>query len=191
MTTERKRQLAWIGGLFLVVVLLDQLTKEIIRRTIPADSITFAGREEVFFFFTHYRNFGLVGGAFQNNGWVAFFAPLIAMGVLLYLFRHLHKESRWQSIAYGVVAGGAVGNLIDRIRLGWVTDFLQFHFYFIPFDFPWKKYPAFNVADAAICVGVVLLVVTWHLAESARTKAEEDLPSEAATAASSKSQSPS
>ena len=58
-----------------------------------------------------------------------------------------------------------VGNLVDRFRLGWVTDFLQFHFYFIPFDFPWKRYPAFNIADSAICVGVAVLVVAWYVVE--------------------------
>jgi signal peptidase II len=60
-----------------------------------------------------------------------------------------------------MVLGGAVGNFIDRIRLGSVTDFLQFHFYFIPFDFPWKFYPAFNLADTSIVIGVFILVLTW------------------------------
>jgi lipoprotein signal peptidase len=45
--------------------------------------------------------------------------------------------------------------------LGAVTDFVQVHFYFVPFDFPWKFFPAFNVADACIDIGVVLLLITW------------------------------
>jgi signal peptidase II len=62
-----------------------------------------------------------------------------------------------------MIGGGAVGNnLLDRLIHGSVTDFLQFHFYFVPFEFPWKYYPAFNVADSAICTGVFLLIVTWY-----------------------------
>jgi len=55
-----------------------------------------------------------------------------------------------------------LNRMLDRLIHGSVTDFLQFHFYFVPFDFPWKYYPAFNVADSAICVGVFLLIVTWY-----------------------------
>ena len=62
-----------------------------------------------------------------------------------------------------MIVGGAFGNIIDRILFRSVTDFLQFHFYFIPFDFPWKVFPAFNVTDAAIDVGVVLLIISWNV----------------------------
>jgi len=102
---------------------------------------------------------------FSGNRPVALLGPVFASLVLMYLFRYLDPASKVQSVAYGLVAGGAIGNLIDRFRLGWVTDFFQFHFYFIPFEFSWKRYPAFNVADSAICVGVVLLVITWHMAK--------------------------
>ena len=67
-------------------------------------------------------------------------------------------------IAYGMILGGALGNFIDRIRLGAVTDFFQFHFLFIPFDFPWKYYPAFNIADSGIICGVILLFFTLNTA---------------------------
>ncbi len=97
----------------------------------------------------------------------------MATVVLVYLFRHLDVYSIRQALAYGMVAGGAGGNLIDRIRLGHVTDFLQFYFYFIPFDFPWKRYPAFNVADSAICVGVFLLIISWHKVEGAERRAAD------------------
>ena len=72
---------------------------------------------------------------------------------------------RLPDLLFQLIAGGALGNIIDRIRLGSVTDFLQFNFYFIPFEFSWKRYPAFNVADSAICVGVFLLVIPGHTAK--------------------------
>ena len=88
---------------------------------------------------------------------------LFATAVLVYLFKHLNPLSKLQSVAYGCVAGGAIGNLIDRFRLGSVTDFIQVHFVFVKFDFPWKLYPAFNIADSAICIGVAaLIILTWR-----------------------------
>jgi signal peptidase II len=165
--SARRRQMAIIVVVFLVVLLLDQVTKAIISHTIPENSVSFVGREREFFFFTHQRNSGLVGGMFDNRPVVALAAPLFATLVLIYLFRHLDPVSRLQALAYGMIAGGAVGNLVDRLlREGGVVDFLQFHFWFVPFDFPWKIYPAFNVADSAICVGVFLLIVSWRAPEN-------------------------
>jgi signal peptidase II len=159
----RKRQIVWIGVTVLCVVAADQLTKEIIIRRIPENSVSISDRPETFFFLTHRRNFGIVGGAFRGSPVLPYVLPLLASLLLIYLFRFLHPASRAQSLAYGLIGGGAIGNLIDRfLRQGGVVDFLQVHFYFVPFDFPWKQYPAFNVADSAICVGVALLFITWQ-----------------------------
>jgi signal peptidase II len=163
--TTRNTQLVWIVGVFCLVIAADQATKAAIcqKWPDPQRSPSFAGREETFFFLTHQRNPGLVGGMFRNTRGVAFVAPIIATVVLVYLYRHLDPRSKLQRLAYGLVAGGAIGNLIDRLcRGGEVVDFLQFHFYFIPFEFPWKQYPAFNIADSAICTGVFLLILSWR-----------------------------
>lgn len=146
----------------LVIFITDQVTKLLIIRAIPEGSVDFTGRERVFFYLTHERNEGLVGGSFRDHGWIPFVAPVVATAVLIYLYRHLNPTSWLQNLAYGMVAGGAAGNLFDRFVRGSVVDFLQFHFYFIPFDFPWKHFPAFNVADSAICTGVFLLLVSWR-----------------------------
>lgn len=152
-----------ILSVFFLVVALDQITKAIIVALIAENSVSFAGREEEFFFFTHQRNPGLMGGMFSHLPAVALVAPVLATLVLIYLFRHIDPASKVQSLSYGMIAGGAVGNLIDRfLRTGGVVDFLQFNFYFVPFDFPWKRYPAFNIADSAICVGVFLLLLGWR-----------------------------
>ena len=172
--TIRQRQLIWILTVFALVLIADQVTKEIIIRTIPEGSVTFAGREETFFFLTHERNPGLVGGAFRDYPFVAYTAPIVATLVLIYLFRHLDPVSRAQSLAYGMITGGAIGNIVDRFRFGSVTDFIQVHFYFIPFDFPWKRYPAFNVADSAICIGVVMLIICWRRMELERLRRESE-----------------
>lgn len=160
--SSRRKQLIWIFAAFAIVMVADQVTKAIIIAKIPEQHFVDFSHPR-FFEFTHQRNPGLVGGMFSNQPILAKSAPILATLVLLYLYRFLDKNSRFQSFAYGLIAGGAIGNLTDRLRLGSVTDFLQFHFYFIPFDFPWKYYPAFNVADSCICTGVFLLIVTWYL----------------------------
>lgn len=112
-----------------------------------------------FFSFTYVRNTGAAFGflATANPTFrVPFFliVPMVAMVVLGFLYRDLPKNSRWRAMALGLVSGGAVGNLIDRVRLGYVVDFLDFH---------WKNeyyFPAFNIADSAICVGVAILLLS-------------------------------
>lgn len=162
MTDTRRRQLFILFTVFVCIFVADQITKALVREHVPHGGPMFEGRSEAFFYITHQRNTGLVGGMFRGIPWITYTAPLVATVVLIYLYRHLDVTSRIQTIAYGMVAAGAAGNLTDRLRMGYVTDFLQFHFVFIPFDFPWKHYPAFNVADAAICTGVFVLVLSWH-----------------------------
>lgn len=157
--TDHSRNLRIILPVTIGVLAADQITKVLVRALVDPGAQL---RGDVFFQFANHTNTGLVGGAFSSVPWVAYVAPPFAFAVLIYLYRHLEAESRWQPIAYGSVLGGAIGNFGDRLLFGGVTDFLQFHFHFIPFDFPWKFYPAFNVADAAINVGVVVLVLTWN-----------------------------
>ena len=173
--TLRKRQLILIFAVLAVVVCADQIAKAAIVAKIPYPDTSFApGGGPVFFRLTHRRNPGLVGGMFRNKPAMAFVAPIVASLVLVYLYRHLDAAAKLQSIAYGMIGGGAIGNLADRLRQGYVTDFLQFHFHFVPFDFPWKHYPAFNIADSCICTGVFLLIVTWHFAASDEARKQGD-----------------
>jgi len=158
---------------FVVVACIDQITKAIILTQVPEDTGLYSPQHPKFFQITHQRNPGLVGGMFRERPTLRSVAPVLACLVLLYLFRHLDATSKLQSLAYGLIAGGALGNLIDRVRLGSVTDFLQFHFYFIPFNFPWKQFPSFNIADSAICTGVFFLIVSWWAAPPMEQSANE------------------
>ncbi len=138
-----------------LVIVADQWTKLLVLDHFHyGESISVI---ENFFSLTYIRNtgaaFGMLSGA-DPSFRVPFFLiiPLIAMVVLGFLFRDLPASSRLKATALGLVTGGAVGNLIDRIRLGYVVDFLDAHYKEI------YHYPAFNIADAAICVGVVFLL---------------------------------
>lgn len=156
--TSRGQQIRWIASIALVAFGLDQITKAIVRATIELGA---GYRTDVFLQFVHHENTGIVGGAFRDIPIVGYVAPMFAFVLMIFLFRHLRQDSRVQWIGYALVLGGAVGNIADRIVFGAVTDFIQVHFHFVPFDFPWKFFPTFNVADACIDIGVVMLLLTF------------------------------
>jgi signal peptidase II len=133
-----------------VIVVLDQVTKHAIRY-----SLALGESKAVIsslFDLTYVRNTGAVWGSLQHqNEWLAVVS--ITVLVLMALFYHYLVGGRMIfSAALGCITGGIVGNLIDRIKLGWVTDFL---------DFYWNTshWPSFNIADSAICVGVGLYLL--------------------------------
>ncbi len=142
------------------VLILDQVTKALIVRYVPERYHV----NETFFYITHELNPGLVGGLFGQSPLIVKIAPVAATLVLFYLYKHLEITSTLQSVAFGMIVGGAFGNIIDRFFRGRVVDFLQFNFYFLRdyLPLPTTRYPAFNVADSAICVGVVILIFCWR-----------------------------
>jgi signal peptidase II len=146
---------AFVIAIATAIIVSDQLTKWYIRETLPyQQQITVI---DGFFHIIHVRNtggaFSLFAGAHDGIR-IPFFlaASAIAIGALIYFLRQVHADQRWMQFALASVLGGAVGNLIDRATLGSVTDFLLVH---------WREYywPAFNVADSFISIGVTLLLL--------------------------------
>ena len=129
-----------------VVLVLDQSSKSVIVAWLdwgeswPADG---------FLRMTHVRNTGTAFSLFQGYSDILSVLAIIAVGVLLWVYAATGARSFMLRVALGLQLGGALGNLLDRLRQGYVTDFLDVG--------PW---PIFNVADSAISVGMVLLV--WH-----------------------------
>ena len=142
----------WLGVSALVVV-LDQLSKYWIGQTL----LLFETRR-VFpgFNLTRVYNEGAAFSMLSDaGGWQRWFFVVLAVAIiaalLVWLWR-LPRGFRWETLGVALVIGGAFGNLIDRVRLGHVVDFLDCYVA----DMHW---PAFNIADAAISVGVVLLII--------------------------------
>ena len=110
-----------------------------------------------FFNLVPVQNRGISFGLMQSEGagtWVIVGVALaIAAGLGIWLSR---TRQLWPAWGLGLIIGGAIGNVIDRVRLGWVVDFLDFHG-------GGHHWPAFNIADAAICVGVFMLIVHGFL----------------------------
>lgn len=135
----------------LVITVVDQVTKYIIR-------ITFAAGESRpvihgFFDLTYVRNTGAAWGILGGQNASLTIISIIMLAAIL-IFRRSFLSNTWEHrVALGLMIGGIVGNLMDRLRLGWVTDFLDFHLK----GYHW---PSFNVADAAICVGVGIYILS-------------------------------
>jgi signal peptidase II len=116
-----------------------------------------------FFNLIHVRNtggaFGIFGGEKGGLGSVLFVVvSLIAIAAIVFLFIKIKENEKILALSFSLVLSGAIGNLIDRLRYGEVVDFLEFYLPFLPWRIfnPW---PAFNVADSAICIGMGLLVL--------------------------------
>jgi signal peptidase II len=150
------RRIALIAA---AVVALDQLTKQIVLRFLPHP-----GQERVviegFFRLVHWRNTGAAWSLFRGNNGLLAGVALIALLVLFLSRHHFDSRTLLSQIAFGLISGGIVGNLIDRLRVGHVVDFI--YFYLQQRGGTEIGFPAFNVADSAICTGVGLVfLITW------------------------------
>jgi len=137
------------------VVILDQITKALVHSGLALyQSVEIVTN---FIHLTYLRNtgaaFGFLAGS-RSSLRIAFFiiVSAIAIGCIFYLLKNLPPDRRTFTASLSLVLGGAIGNLIDRIRMGEVIDFIDLHWYEI-------HWPAFNVADSAITVGVILLFI--------------------------------
>jgi len=132
----------------LLLVVADQLSKLWIRSNLAIGESLF---EVGFFRLIYVRNSGAAFGLFQGQSFILALIALVGVAVLLlYAFLFHHKISFLDKgpgkVALGLLLGGAVGNLIDRIRIGYVTDFIDVGIW-----------PTFNIADSAIVVGAIIL----------------------------------
>ena len=149
-----------------LVLVLDQLTKIYIDRTMELhSSITVI---EGFFSITYLRNKGAAFGILADSAWrLPFFllVSTIAVAVILVVIKRMRDDQVLNVASLSLILSGALGNLIDRVRLGEVIDFLDVH---------WQghHWPAFNIADSAICVGVFLLAIEM-IQEERREKASQ------------------
>ena len=147
------------GLVLVIVVVADQVTKALVRGGIDVgeeDSVLPAVT------LVHVRNTGVAFGAFAGGGAIVVVLVVAALSALLYyFFTHLDKRLVW--LPTGMLLGGSIGNIIDRVRDGAVTDFVKL-----------PAWPAFNVADIAITFGV--LVLLWVIEQGDERRAPDGQP---------------
>jgi len=160
-----KNKYLFLSIVAIPLIVLDQATKLIIVRTMDLHAIIPLIRN--FFDIVHARNQGAAFGVLRDSSIRLPFligVSLLAAVVIVIVFRKLRPDQKLSAWGLSLVLSGAVGNLIDRIRFGEVVDFLSVHWH----EHYW---PAFNVADSAICIGVGLLVLDMILEEKRKKKA--------------------
>jgi signal peptidase II len=139
----------------LTILLLDQATKYLIIHTLPLHHSFPIVKH--FVTILHTRNKGIAFGLLAGQGGelrstMLIITSFLAIAFIFYLLKNLKSAQRYATITLSLILGGAIGNLIDRVRWGEVIDFIDLHWY----HYHW---PAFNVADAAISTGLVLLFI--------------------------------
>ncbi|NCC53144.1 MAG: signal peptidase II [Spartobacteria bacterium] len=149
----------------IVIALLDQVTKYYVRNgfALGESIVVIPGLMSL----TYLRNTGAAWGMLGGQNGALTILSVVMLFIMVIFRRSFLNDTLSHRIALGLMLGGIVGNLVDRIRLGWVTDFLDFYI-------GSHHWPCFNIADAAICVGVGIYIITsW---KDVRTATREAAP---------------
>ena len=147
--------------LALAVVGFDQLTKYLIRANMTLDGPSIP--EEGFIRLTYTTNTGGAFGLLANQTFLLILAVFIAIAIVILYLRYLPADSMVLNVGLGLDLGGAIGNLIDRLRFGEVTDFIDV-----------GAWPVFNIADSAITVGTVLIAYYLLFVATKKAKKQEE-----------------
>ena len=157
-TAALSRRGAWARAAAVLVLVLaaDQLVKALVNASLERGE----QRDLVWFVdLVNTRNTGVAFGQLQNAGMIVTAVIALALtGLLVFFARNAQRRLVW--LPTGMLLGGALGNIVDRVREGAVVDYLKL-----------PHWPAFNVADAAITVGVVVLLVVIELGDRAERRA--------------------
>lgn len=136
--------------MMILVIGLDHLTKYMAISLKEGDVIIF----DKFMKLTYLENRGAAFGIFENKKIILMIITLLIIGfVIVYIFKNYKSLVSFEKVIYGLLLGGALGNLIDRIFRGYVIDFISVR---LPFNY---DFPVFNVADIAVVVSCILLVI--------------------------------
>lgn len=144
------------------IVLLDQVSKAAVAASVGiGERVSVVGR---FVELWHAQNRGAAFSLFQGGTLFFLVVTVLAIGMIGYFYRAFRGRAPWLHAALGVILGGTLGNLVDRLRLGYVTDFVSVGIG----DLRW---PTFNVADASLVLGIGAVVIYLMLIDPARREA--------------------
>jgi signal peptidase II len=147
-----------------LIVLFDQWSKDWVRQNIGlGEAIYPIPFLEPFFRFTHWHNTGAAFGLFQNANMVLLIISLIMAVVIIFSYHKAIDEPLIYRLSLGMMLGGAIGNAIDRVDQGYVTDFIAA-----------GRFPVFNVADSSVTVGVGLMLLAMLIHERQEKQTNDD-----------------
>jgi len=163
LKTKLKQNLLLLG-IALVVILVDQATKFIIRQNLALGQAWLPFAPSEFFRFVYWQNTGAAFGIFQDGNMVLKVLTSVIILFILFYYQRIPYEQKFVRICLAIMLGGALGNLIDRFNFGYVLDFIAV-----------GSFPVFNVADSCVTVGVGLLILALLLEDKkARTHSLPD-----------------
>ena len=149
MSRFQPYRLLW--AILISTLLLDQYTKFLITQ-----KVTFGTYQQVigdFFRISHVHNYGAAWGILEGHGWFLSTLAIVALLAIFLYRKALELHTVYMQVVFGLICSGILGNLIDRLRLKYVIDFLDF-------GINSSRWPSFNIADSCIFCGVVLHL--WH-----------------------------
>lgn len=149
-----------LAGTALLLYAADQLTKGLVVANVP-----FGARHDVIGDLAqlwHVRNTGAAFSILPGATWLFVPVTLVAVGMVVYFHRTLRDRSAWIQVVLGAILAGALGNLTDRVRLGYVIDFVSL-------GFGDTRFPTFNVADSAVVLGIGALVAYLTFVDGPRS----------------------
>ena len=158
-----------IVNLALAIIFFDQLSKLLVLRFLgfAEERVLVSG----FFKLVHWGNTGAAWSMFSGNNGTLAIVAIVAIIALFFTRHHFDLHTLGGQVSLGLIFGGIIGNLIDRLRVGHVVDFI--YFYVFRRDGSEAGFPAFNIADSAICVGVGLLFLMSWQNSTVKTPAQE------------------
>lgn len=138
------------------MILIDQITKWLVVRNMEiGESIPII---DGFFYLTSHRNSGAAWGILQNQMIFFYIITVLFIGIAVFYMQKYAKDNKLLGISLGIILGGAIGNFIDRLLFQEVVDFLDFYL----FNY---NFPIFNIADSALTIGVILLLIVTIIDE--------------------------
>ena|SRR3989338_4859765 len=130
----------------LIIIFIDQIAKFLIKANFQLNQ-TLPVINNIFHL-TYIHNFGAGFGILQQQRWILAFISIIVIGFIFYYLDRINNKERVLQLLTGFILGGTIGNLIDRVIYGYVTDFLDF-----------RIWPVFNFADSFVTVGAIGLII--------------------------------
>jgi len=148
---QNRKKIALSLPVAALVVALDQLSKLWVRNNLPEIELL-----PGFLDFIYVKNYGSAFGLLANQTFLLIAITIASIIIILLLLRYLSPVTNLSIVSIGLILGGALGNLIDRLRFGYVIDFIDVHLQNL---FHW---PTFNLADAAVVIGIFIFIYSIY-----------------------------
>lgn len=159
-----RARMGWFAGAAITALVLDQLSKIWIRANLPEnDALPLVPG---WIHLQHIKNYGAAWGVLSGQKWLLIAFTIAVTALVVSSAREVSRRGKIAAVGFGWILGGALGNLIDRVRFGYVTDFFD-----LDTPITWlQTFPVFNVADSALTGGVILMLITLLFFGDEKTK---------------------